>query len=110
MADEINKKVLFKIEIDKTKEAMKKINTSTDEGRINFETQKAELQNLQREYKSSNNILQTNQRIAQANKGSYEELLNVTKKMEVELKLMGNESGKTSKEFLNLSAQVGKNK
>ena len=125
MADE-EKKILLSIKLDtgdiivkqaklataigKSKTELDKLKKATGEGTVEYQKQKAELQNLQREYKTSNNILQLNQRIANAQKGSYEELLNVTKKMEIELKLMGQAGDTTSKEFLELTAAVGKNK
>jgi len=126
MADDVTKSVLFSIKLDtgdiivkqaalageiaKGTKALKDLKSATGEGTVEYQKQKAELQNLQREYKSANNILQTNQRIAASQKGSYEELLNTTKKLEIELKLMGQAGDTTSKEFLDLTAQVGKNK
>lgn len=108
--DIIVKQAALAKEIDNTKKSMADIKKSSGEGSVAYQQQKAELQNLQREYKNSNNILQLNQRIASAQKGSYEELLNVTKKMEIKLKLMGQAGDTTSKEFLELTAAVGKNK
>lgn len=125
MADE-EKKILLSIKLEtgdiivkqanlataigKAKTELDKLKKATGEGTVEYQNQKAELQNLQREYKNSNNILQLNQRIIDAKNGSYEKLLNVTKKMEIELKLMGHEGDTTSKKFLELTAAVGKNK
>lgn len=108
--DIIKKQVDLTASIEGGKKSLAAIKKASGEASEEYQKQKIAIANLQREYKNNNNLLQTNDRIVKANKGSYEELLNTTKKMEVQLKLMGHEGQETSKEFLALSAQVGKNK
>lgn len=97
-------------EITRLKEEQKALAVAGKANTVEFQNNATQLRSLQREYKNTTTQLDNNVRATKAADGSYEELYNTTKLLEVQLKTLPNAFDKNNKEAQALTAQINLNK